>query len=344
MITVIIAGGSGTRLWPLSTSNNPKQLLALTGERTMVQQAYDRAKHLGEKVYVVTEASHAEALQAQLPELSADAFIVEPGRRNTASCIIAALHRMQATEDNDEPIAFLSADHVIRDIDGFAASFRRAGDVSQQYGREVLVGIEPTYPSTGFGYIEKGAAVGDGLAYNVQSFKEKPAFELANAFYESGTYLWNAGYFVGSINTFLREMKAYAPELYDEYERLLATQTDEEYRQTYLAFENTPIDIALNEKVQGIMVVPASFDWMDVGSFKDLHDIVSKDEDSNYLHGENIHPIEVESVYVRNEEPTKPIAVIGLDNVVIVNTPDGLLVARKDASAKCGDVAKKVQS
>lgn len=343
MITVIIAGGSGTRLWPLSTSAQPKQLLALTGERTMVQQAYDRARKLGDKTYVVTEASHADALRAQLPELPEEAFIIEPGRRNTASCVVAALHKIAPEQDNDEPIAFLSHDHLIRDLDGFIASFRRAGEISTKYGREVLVGIEPSYPSTGFGYIEKGDEIENGLAYQVASYKEKPDHELAKSFLSSGRYLWNAGYFVGSVNTFLKEMRDYAPLLLKEYEDLSATRSEEEYRTTYLGFESVQIDVALNEKVQGIIVIPASFDWMDIGSFKDLHDVVPKDESGNYTKGDNVHMIEVENAYVRNEENDKPIAVIGLDNIIVVNTPDGILVARKDQAPRVGEIAKKIQ-
>ncbi|HEU0266241.1 MAG TPA: sugar phosphate nucleotidyltransferase [Candidatus Saccharimonadaceae bacterium] len=341
MIIVIIAGGSGTRLWPLSTSTKPKQLLKLTGERTMVQATYDRARQLGETVYVVTEASHADALRAQLPELSSDRFIIEPGRRSTASCVILALDTLQPVVDNDEPIAFLSADHLIRDIDGLTRSFSRAGELSQQYGREVLVGIEPTYASTGFGYIEKGSTIDDGRAYEVASYKEKPNLELAESFLGSGKYLWNAGYFVGSVNTFLREMREFAPQLFQEYESLQNAKNDE-YLSTYLGFENVAIDVALNEKVKGLMVVPASFDWMDVGNFKDLHDANPKNADGNYISGEAVHTIEVENSYIRNEE-NKPIAVIGLANVVVVNTPDGLLVARKDLVHRVGEVAKEIQ-
>lgn len=344
MITVIIAGGSGTRLWPLSTPENPKQLLALTGQRTMVQQAYDRAVTLGDTVYVVTEASHAATLRAQLPELPDGAFIVEPGRRGTASCVIAALHKIAPEQDNDEPIAFLSHDHLVRDIDGFIATFRRAADISVRSGREVLVGIEPSYPSTGFGYIEKGEEAEGGLAYRVASYKEKPDYDVAQSFLASGRYLWNAGYFVGSVNVFLEEMRRFAPRLLGQYEALCRTTTDEEYKAAYLGFENAAIDVALNEKVEGILAVPASFDWMDIGNFKDLHDVVPKDELNNYFKGDNIHAIEVENVYIRNEEPEKPVAVIGLDNVVVVNTKDGILIARKDVSAKSGDVAKKLQA
>lgn len=347
MITVIIAGGSGTRLWPLSTSDSPKQLLALTGQRTMVQQAYDRAVKLGEEVYVVTEASHAGALREQIPELTDDRFLIEPGRRGTAHCIVFALDYIARHHDHAEPVAFIHSDHNVRDLNGFARSFRTAGRVSTTNNEIVLIGIEPTFPSTGFGYIERDGVVDESAGvYNVQSFKEKPDYETAQHYVESGNYLWNCGYFVGSVDTFLQEMERSAPELQANYNTLSNIQQfgSEEYNQAYLALDNQVIDIALIEKAKQLAVVSASFDWMDIGNFKDLHDVVPKDEANNYFKGDNIHAIEVESAYVRNEEPNKPVAIIGLDNIVVVNTKDGILVARKDVSAKCGDVAKKLQS
>ena len=346
MITVIIAGGSGTRLWPLSTSNYPKQLLKLTGERTMLQTAYDRAKRLGETIYVVTEASHSDHVREQLPELPDHAFLIEPGRRGTAHCIVFALDVIARTHDKDEPVAFIHSDHYVRDVAGFARSFTVAARTSQERNEITLIGIEPTFPATGFGYIERDGTIdANGSVYHVQSFKEKPDYETAQKYVESGNYLWNCGYFVGSVNTFLNEMQRSAPELEQSFEKLAAIETpqSEEYNATYLALDNQVIDIALIEKAQGLSVVSASFDWMDVGSFKDLHDAVAKDEDGNYLRGENIHPIEVENVYIRNEE-TKPIAVIGLDNIVVVNTPDGILISRKDVSHRTGEVAKKLQA
>lgn len=346
MITVIIAGGSGTRLWPLSTSRQPKQLLSLTSERTMVQQAYDRASHLGDAIYVVTEASHAEDLRAQLPELSDDAFLIEPGRRGTAHCIIFALDYIARHHDGDEPVAFIHSDHHVRDMDGFARSFHTAANVSVKNHEITLIGIEPTFPSTGFGYIERDGVIDEASGvYDVASFKEKPDYETALSYVESGTYLWNCGYFVGSVEIFLDEMRISAPELMTSYETLagITEHGSDTYNQAYLDLDNQVIDIALIEKASKLAVVAASFDWMDIGSFKDLHDVVPKDEQNNYLHGKNIHTIDVNSVYVRNEEANKPVAVIGLDNVVVVNTPDGILVARKDVSAKCGDIAKKLQ-
>jgi mannose-1-phosphate guanylyltransferase len=347
MITVIIAGGSGTRLWPLSTSDYPKQLLKLTGERTMLQTAYDRAKRLGDTIYVVTEASHADHVRSQLAELPPEAFLIEPGRRGTAHCIVFALDVIARTHDKNEPIAFIHSDHYVRDVDGFARSFAVAADVSQERNEITLIGIDPTYPATGFGYIERDGVIDeDSGVYNVQSFKEKPDYDTAQQYVSSGRYLWNCGYFVGSVATFLNEMQRSSPELEASFEKLAAIEVaqSDEYNQAYLALDNQVIDIALIEKAEQLAVVAAGFDWMDIGNFKDLHDVVEKDIDGNYVNGENVHAIEVENVYIRNEEPSKPIAVIGLDNIVVVNTPDGILIARKDVSHRTGEVAKKLQA
>jgi mannose-1-phosphate guanylyltransferase len=346
MITVIIAGGSGTRLWPLSTHSNPKQLLKLTNEKSMVQNTYERAKRLSDDVYVVPDISHADALKAQLPELGEDHFVVEPGRRGTANCIVAALAHISKRHDHDEPIAFIHADHHIRDVEGFVHSFEEAAEASVRRSEIALIGIEPTYPATGFGYIERDGELEDAEGtFRVQSFKEKPDFETAREYMSSGRYLWNCGYFVGSVSTFLSEMERYAPELKTNFDQLntIEDQKSEEYKNTYLSFENEVIDVALIEKSKSLIVVPAGFDWMDVGNFKDLHEANASDEQGNHFRGENVHNIEVENAYVRNEEPEKHIALIGVDNIVVVNTPTGILVARKDLSHRVGEIAKKIQ-
>lgn len=346
MITVIIAGGSGTRLWPLSTPEYPKHLLKLTSDRTMLQQAYDRARRLGDIVYVVTEASHSDHVREQLSELPHDAFIIEPGRRGTAHCIIMALDFIARRHDKNEPVAFIHSDHNVRDIDGFVRSFHVAARISQERNEITLIGIEPTFPATGFGYIQRNGVIDENAgAYEVESFKEKPDFETAKQYVASGNYLWNCGYFVGSINTFLDEMQRSAPDLIASYEKLSSVANPEanEYKDAYLELDNQVIDIALIEKAQGLVVVSASFDWMDVGNFKDLHDANPADENNNYFKGENIHTIEVENAFIRNEDSQKHVAIIGLDNVVVVNTANGLLVARKDLSPRVGEIAKKIQ-
>lgn len=338
---VIIAGGSGSRLWPLSTPEYPKHLLTVNGDqRSLLQHAYDRAKSLTDKIYIVSDKSHIEHVEQQLPELPPDAFIVEPARRGTANCIVAALAYISAREDNDEVIASMHADHYIRDTEGFLHSFRVANDVSASAGRITLVGIEPTYPATGFGYIQKAALFDEkAFVYDVDSFHEKPDFATARTYLESGQYLWNGGYFVGSINTFKREMKDFAPDLLQSYEKLAAA-TPETYEQTYLDLNADAIDYALIEKTEDLLVVPASFDWMDLGSFKDLHQAVGRDEQGNFASG-LVELEDVSNSFVQNEEE-KPVAVIGLDNIAVVNTPHGLVIVRKDLAQKVGDVSKRL--
>lgn len=341
MITVIIAGGSGTRLWPLSTPEYPKHLLKLTDERTMVQQAYDRAAKLGD-VYIVTEASHAGHVKEQLPELPEEAFFIEPGRRGTGQCLVFALDVLSRIRDKDEPIAFMHSDHHVRDVEGFVRSFQLAAEVSKRQNEVTLIGIEPTMPATGFGYIERdGILEVTGGVSRVQSFKEKPDFETAKQYLASGKYLWNCGYFIGSYNVFMQEIERCSPELQTSSHRLAAIKVypSKEYEDAYLSLEPAIIDYALSERSKNLAVVPATFDWADVGSFKDLHEVVERDEKENYSYGQNIHTLEVENTYIRNDE-SKPIAVIGLDNVVVVNTPQGILVARKDVSQRVGEIAK----
>jgi mannose-1-phosphate guanylyltransferase len=346
MIVVIIAGGSGTRLWPLSTNNFPKQLLKLTNNLSMVQNTYERAKLIAKDIYVVPDISHAHLIKEQLPGVDEDHFVVEPGRRGTANAIVAALVHISKMHGAEEPIAFVHADHHIRDVQGFTRSFMTAAEVSSSRHEIALIGIEPTYPAVGFGYIERDGELDEYRGvYHVESFKEKPDFETAKKYMKGGNYLWNCGYFVGSVKTFLKEMSEYAPDLKKNYDTLVGIKdnTSKEYKDTYLGFDNEVIDIALIEKSKSLVVVPASFDWMDIGGFKDLHEANESDELGNHFAGGNIHAQEVENAFIRNEESKKPVAVIGLDNIVVVNTKDGILVARKDLSHKVGEIAKKIQ-
>jgi len=341
MIVVIIAGGSGTRLWPLSTPDYPKHLLSVNGsDSSLLQATYRRASQLADHIYVVSESGHIEHVREQLPDLQPENFIVEPARRGTANCIIAALGRISGQYGDDEPVAFIHADHYIRDTAGFVDSLKAAAEVSQARQRIVLVGIEPDYPATCFGYIQKGPLFdGKVLAHDVRSFKEKPDFDTAKEYLKSGDYLWNAGYFVGSVKTFRQKMQAYAPDLLAAYDKLTAAGQDG-YEAAYLELKSEAIDYALIEKVKDLLVVQASFDWMDLGSFGDLHKAIGGDEQGNHVHG-RVEIEEVDNSFVQNYED-KPLVVLGLDNVVVVNTPKGLLVARKDLSQKVGDISKRL--
>lgn len=344
MIIVIIAGGSGTRLWPLSTHEKPKQLINLVNDISPLREAYTRASVLADEIYIVPETRLIDQIKDQFPEIDDDHIIVEPGLRGTASCYVLALDTITRRHSVDEPIAFIWADHHVRDIEGFEDSFRVASEAAINYDRLVTVGVEPTYPAP-LGYIERGNEIENSGVYEVVSFKEKPDIETANQYIRQGKYLWNSGYYIGAARTFIGSMRNFAPLLYDEYQKLhaVADIKSDAYRAAYLTFDTTPIDIALSEKMNNLLVVPARFDWLDIGNFKDLHEASIRDADNNRLEGTGVHTIDVENSYIRNEE-TKPIAVIGLDNVVVVNTPDGILVARKDVSHRTGEVAKKLMN
>lgn len=325
----------------MSTPDYPKHLLKINGDdRSLLQHTYDRTRAVTDKIYVVSDNSHIQHVRDQLSELPHDAFIVEPARRGTANCIAAALAYISKRHDNDEPIASIAADHYIRDTAGFKHSFKIANEASMASKRLVLVGVEPDFPATGFGYIEKDSLFDeDNFVYGVKSFKEKPDSGLANEYLSSGNYLWNCSYFVGSVNTFTQKMEANAPDLLANYQKLVQA-SDDEYEEAYLSLESDAIDYALIEKVPDLLVIPASFDWMDLGSFGDLHKAVGSDDQGNHSSG-NVEIEMVTNSYVENQED-KPVAVIGLDNVAVVNTPHGLLITRKDLSQKVGEVSKRI--
>lgn len=342
MIVVIIAGGSGTRLWPLSTPSHPKHLLKINGDEfSLVQHTYNRAKQLTDSIYVATEAGHVDLIKEHLTDLPDEAFIVEPARRGTANCIIASLVKVGLNHPETEPVIFMHADHYIRDTAGFVNSFNVAVDTSEKQGRMVLIGIEPDYASTGYGYIQKGELLeNSSFVYNVAGFKEKPDHETANEYLHSGNYLWNGGYFVGTTQVFTKTMQQHSPELYENYQKLKSASSNG-IDEIYMGFENIAIDYALIEKVPDLLVVPASFDWMDLGSFSDLHKAVGGDEQGNHITGK-VELDQVQNSFIANHED-KPVAIIGVDNIAVVNTPKGVLIVRKDLAQNVGDIGKRIE-
>lgn len=344
MIVVIIAGGSGTRLWPLSTPDYPKHLLKLTNEKSLLQNTFERVKQLTsvDRILVVSEASHADHVIDQLPEVPRENIIIEPGRRGTASCFLLAMQAIKKRGFEDQATFFHWADHVIRDQAGFCTTANLAGELAEKKQQMVYVGIEPTYPSTGLGYMEKGERLENGYktAYKLERFVEKPDHKTAVEYFDSGRFLWNTGYLMTTMSTLEREIQEHNQALWGSYQKLLESS---DVDQTYLSFENKVIEYELAEKVKDALVVSCTFDWLDVGSFADLYDANGSDEQGNHLRGGKIYEDEVENAYLRNEEE-KPVVVIGLDNVVVVNTPNGVLVARKDLSQKVKDAVKRMES
>jgi mannose-1-phosphate guanylyltransferase len=347
MVIVIIAGGSGTRLWPLSQSNYPKHLLTLTGENSLLQNTYARARQLTDQIYVVTESSHSDEVARQLPELAAHQLIVEPARRGTASCFILALTRIRQYSEPTEPVVFIHADHHISDTEGFCIAVRAAANASLAKKAIALVGIVPSQPATGFGYIEHDDQVGteEGLpVYKVTSFHEKPAVEIAQQYLEAGNYLWNQGLFAAPLGTWVEEFKQYDPEYYEGYVALSATADEpDKFKEIYLALRNDAIDYALMEKSKNLVVVPGKYDWADIGSFFDLHavlEVMQGNADHNVTEGD-VHMIDCEDSMVHSTTG-KPVAAIGLSGIIVIDTPQGVLVCTKEQAQLVKEISKKL--
>lgn len=345
MIVVIIAGGSGTRLWPLSTKDYPKHLLNLTNDRSLLQNTYDRVADLSDDVFVITEKSHSKYVEKQLPEVPRKRIIAEPARRGTASCFVLALSEIQHSKLKDQAVLFLWADHLISNKQAFKKAMSQAAKLAETEEKLVFMGVKPTYPSTGFGYIQKGKKIKNDFknVFELKEFVEKPDKATARMYLKSKNYLWNTGYLIGTVKTFKREIQQRAPRLWNDYLDLCNTRLQLNRNRLYLDFVSQPIDTALSEHVPDALVVPGEFDWADVGSFHDLHGVSDQDKIGNHISGENVELDNVTDSYVRNESD-KPVAVIGLDNVAVIATDNGILVTSKSQAQKVGDISKKLQA
>jgi mannose-1-phosphate guanylyltransferase len=205
------------------------------------------------------------------------------------------------------------------------------------------MGVKPTYPSTGFGYIQMGKKVGKSKGlFELNQFVEKPNKPTAQKYFKSGKYLWNTGYLTGTIKTFEREIKNHSPRLWNDYRKLKDVHLAISRKRVYLDFISEPIDTALSEHVPDALVVSGDFDWADVGSFHDLHDVSQQDKTGNHIAGENVELEDVSDSYVRNESNI-PVAVIGVDKVAVIATENGILVTSKDKAQKVGDISKRLQ-
>lgn len=345
VVPVILSGGVGTRLWPLSRRLRPKQFLPLVNERTMLQETYLRTRELGEGVLppiIVCNENHRFLVAEQMREVGAPAgaIIVEPQGRNTAPAIAVAAWRILDARrgtaedpDADPLLLVLPADHVIADTHAFGNAVR-AGIDAAETGCLVTFGIVPDRPETGYGYVLKGRR-GDeqGAWYAVERFVEKPDLETAEAYVKSGAYLWNSGMFLFSARRYLRELEAHAPEIAAACERAAAEAVvDADFVRLGAAFSSSPsdsIDYAIMEKTAYAAVVPLDAGWSDVGSWPALHEILAKDERGNVLRGDAIAQ-NCRNCYVSSSD--RLVAVVGADGFVVVETADAVLVMRREAA------------
>jgi len=349
MYAIIPAGGSGSRLWPLSRSKFPKHLLDLTGDGSMIQQTISRIQPLidPEQILVITEQGHAAQLQDQLPELPPANIIIETDRRDTAPVIglgtFVALKR-----DPDAIVASLHADHVIAKTDEFLKILIAAEQVATTHDVVVTLGIHPTHPATGYGYIASGAEFAhheDTEVFYVQGFTEKPNLPTAQAFLASGNYFWNAGMFIAKASVLLKAYEKYAPETYAGLAKIaehIGTEKEGKALQDiYSTLPKTPIDTAIMEKIDNIVVIPADIGWSDIGSWQTVKEILPPNQSSNLVKGEHIGLETSDSLIYSHAD--RLIATIGLDKMIVIDTDDVTLVCPLDRAEDLKKLVNKIR-
>jgi mannose-1-phosphate guanylyltransferase len=350
---VILAGGRGTRFWPRSRMRTPKQLLNITGKDTMLQQTVARLRPLfpPDRIWTVTNAEQAAAVKKQLPAPARKRVLTEPLGRNTAAAIaLAAIHVRHAAK-GDALMAVLPADHFIAQPDKYSKIVGAALQLAREPGYMIVLGIPPTRPDTGFGYVERfGDAHGSSSfpAFAVRRFAEKPALELAKQYVASGDYHWNAGMFFWRVSTFLLNLKRFLPQTHEALESLAEVigkkPYDRRLRAIYPKLENISVDYAILENAtrqEGppcVFVIPAEVGWSDIGSWAAVYELLAKQSGENILAGSgHTHDASGNFLY----SPTKFIAAIGVRDLIVVETPDALLIVPRD---RAQDVAKIVKS
>ena len=323
---MIPAGGAGTRLWPWSNQQTPKHLLDLTGNgRSLLQETYERIAPLADGVYVLTEERQVPMIREQLPEAE---FIVEPTARGTVNALgLAALEI--AARDPDAVLVSVAADHVIQDADGYRDSLRAAIRTAEAGDRLVTIGLRPTYAATGFGYIRVGER--EGEAYRVLEFVEKPTLARAEEYLASGRFYWNLSIFAWRVSVFLAELERVAPR---HHQGLLAVRAG---TGSYADLANEAVDYAVLERTDRLYLVPGTFDWLDVGSWAELLDMLPSDENGNSIDGESA-VIDTHGSLL--SAPGKLVAAIGIEDLIVIDTDQALLVLPR---SRAQDVKKIVE-
>jgi mannose-1-phosphate guanylyltransferase len=346
---VIMAGGTGTRFWPASTNDTPKQLLQLVGEATMLRQTVDRLGDLvpSERRLVVTNKRLVDAVRKQLPELPAGAVVGEPCKRDTAPCIgLAAL--LVSRNDPDAVMAVMPADHVIRPAQQFQAAIRQAATlVDESPSRIVTFGIKPTYAAEIFGYIHRGKALreGEAPAFVVEQFKEKPDAATATKYLNSGEYYWNSGIFVWRASTILDALRQRQPEMLGHLEAIVAKwgSTDHAavFEREFTAIKPISIDYAVMEHATDVAVIEAPFEWDDLGGWQSLARLLGSDENGNTIVGKHLG-LGTSGTIVRTDGEHL-VVTLGVKDCIIVHTPNATLVADKHSEEQIRQVVKRLE-
>ena len=345
---LILAGGSGERFWPLSRRARPKQLLKLVSPRTLLEETVARLEGLvpNERILVLTNVEQEVAVRELLPDLPPENIVAEPAKRDTAAAVALATAWV-AARDHQATMLVLPADHVIKDQAAFQKTMRTAARAAKETGALVTIGIKPTWPCPGFGYIEQGAPAplpGGSTPndiFRVVRFREKPNVELADTFVQKGNFRWNAGMFVWSVPTVLSEFNRHAPELADFISQIRAPGNWEiALRQRFKDLPIISFDYAILEKADRVLVVEAAFDWDDVGGWQAVASYFKKDEQAN---ASNCDTTAVDSTnnIIFDQDGTK-IALLGVHNLIVVRTGDALLVCHRHQAEKIKNLIGKL--
>lgn len=341
MVALIMAGGTGTRFWPISRKQKPKQFLKISGDKSMIQLTVERLNGLvpPDKIYVVTACSQVELVKEHLPYLPVENIIIEPFGMNTAPCIGLSMAYLASRIQPTESIVVLPADHVILDTEGFIESLKLAEKPASE-GNLVTFGIVPDYPATGYGYIEAGDSQHPGI-FSVRRFKEKPDLETAKGFLKQGNFFWNSGMFYWQFDVIQAAFNEYLPEVSAILEEIRFAWKHQgsgaNIVDLYARMPRIPIDIGIMEKAERRIVIPVNYGWSDVGSWKALAEISSKDNFGNYLANPGI-VVDSRNNYVSTD---KFVSLIGVENLCIIETADAILITTKDRSE---DVKKVVDT
>jgi mannose-1-phosphate guanylyltransferase len=350
---VIMAGGVGSRLWPMSRKKMPKQFLDVLGDGSMIQKTVQRLKGIpipDENIYVVTNKSNKAIVRKQLPQLKAKHILVEPVGKNTAPCIALATSYIQK-RDPEATIIVLPADHIIRDVTGFQGVLRACVEVAGKTNAIVTIGIKPTRPETGYGYIQCSdrydlSSTYRFNAFKVKTFAEKPTAEIAEQFLASGDFLWNSGMFIWRAEAIAREIKNALPHLYDDMQRIKAAiGTKAEHKtieDVYSWTTGVSIDYGVMEKTKEVYVVEGDFGWSDVGSWDEVAKLKERDERGNSVGDDNVIYRNTKSTFIL-KPADKTVAVVGVDNLIIIDTPDALLICKKGSTQDVKEIVDTVK-
>jgi mannose-1-phosphate guanylyltransferase len=345
---VIMAGGSGTRFWPLSRAKRPKQFLPIVSRKTMIEETIERLLPLipYSQIYTIANRAQTQVSKKLLPDVPPKNLLVEPKGKNTAPSLILATAGIYL-QDPKAVVAALPADHLIKDSALFLKKLEAGAAVASKEDYLITLGIPPTYPATGYGYIQFSKKDPqkylDEEFYSVQEFKEKPGFEQAKLFLDEGNYFWNSGMFIWRAEVFAGKLEKYAPQFFPYWQRMLQALKKKSSVQIRSIFEEIPsisIDYALMEKAKGVLMCKGDFGWSDIGSWLSLYDVWPKDKNGNAFNGESL-ALDSQNCLVYN--PDKFTAVIGIKDIIIVETDEALLICHKEQDQRVRDAVETLK-